>query len=94
MSGPRDLELATALYTELFKGNDSFEALGEEFLSKFIYLQGAVLAGRYTDLSNEPQIIEKIKEFSCFPLLAPYLESRRWTEEEITALKVSHRLKR
>ena len=93
MSGPRDLELATALYTELLEEN-SFEALGEEFLSGFIYLQGAVLAGRYTDLSNEPQIIEKIKEFSCFPLLAPYLEARQWTEEEITALKVSHRLKR
>lgn len=99
MSGPRDPELATALYQDLSRSVETFADLGEDTLGWFVYLQGAVLAGGWIDLDLGASATGEsfhylISNFPCYPLLAPYLESREWAQEEIIALKISHRLKR
>jgi hypothetical protein len=99
VSGPRDLELATTLYRNLVNEVDEFASLGEDLLGWFVYLQGAILQGGWVDLdigasATGEAFYEFISSLPCSELFTPYFEPRPWTEEEITALKVSHRLKK
>lgn len=97
MSGPRDLELATALYKDLDNSVASVKELGEDTLGYFVYLQGAILTGGWfqiLEIERHRTFLNIVKAFPCYSLLAPYFDPQRWTDEEITALKVKHRLKR
>ena len=99
MSGPRDLELATALYRDLVDSTDTFSSLGEDILAWFVYLQGAILQGGWIDLdlgasATGEAFHDFVSGLPCSELLTPYFEARPWTEKQITSLRVKHRLKR
>lgn len=95
MSGPKNPELALRLLDEVQELMFLSDMAQQKLVSLF-YMVAAVVGGNWCDFEPEGtaggEIHEVIGSLPCRPLLAPYLEPRVWPDDEITALRVAHRL--
>lgn len=102
MTGPADLDVLRALISEAeaedFTSSGSFESEARTARA-LLWLTSALLTGGWVDLEDgvsDQTMYETARSFldalPCRSLLQPWLESREWPADEITALKVAHKL--
>ena len=107
MAGPVDFELARRLIDEFDSHiNGAYSEQSVELLRDVLYMTSSLMNGNWCDFGYEflddadsqdhCDIYEDVRRvfdaLPCRPLLQPYFEQRIWSFDEITALRVKHRL--
>lgn len=93
-----DADVAKELALSIDAGPCDIGELSQSQLVGIAYLYQVVLIGGWCEFTDDDKdslyfgLREYLDQLECRPLLAPWLESKSWTREQVDALKIAHRL--
>lgn len=93
-----DPHIAKELAHSVDEGPCDIGELSHGLIVGLAYLFQVVLIGGWCEFDDTNEhntyfgMRKYIDQLSCRPLLAPWLEMKPWTQEQVDALKIAHRL--
>lgn len=93
MTAPADIDVLGSFFDDIneldFEGDSTSSAEDFAIQRACLYVIGSLLSGGWSDTTEmDPVVCSFLESLPCYPLLKPWLEQRRWTADEVTALKV------